>query len=279
MDADLIDATETLLAHLICADASGDDNVDCGGRRGLLCAEFDAGIKLNLAPMQPKRSYTFQHMHVDGDIEDEHDRLYATDARLLLNSVQDLIGRQAEIAMICDGSIKWTGFKKLARPPKGIWTSSAGASLYEVHYREVFADGSSTYYKRVGAISKLGKPLPCVIVGSNGKRSATEGEQLVLAASIIEDAHRPDVFTASIRESAEIVLPVSIGEHKDLFALRDAPMAPTGRRKSILHWVSSHMRQSRKKDRQNIEVAAHLRGIREFSIDGLTVTLSPNTQH
>lgn len=279
METDLIDATETLLAHLICADASGDDNVDCGGRRGLLYMETDAGTKLSMEPMRPQRSYTFQHMHVDGGIEEDQDRLYATDADLLLNSVQDLIGKQTEVAMICDNAIKWTGFKRLVRPPKGIWVASAGASLYEVHYREVFSDGSSTYYKRVGAISKSGKPLPCLIVGANGSRSTQEGVQLVLAASIIEDAHRPDVFTASIRESAEIVLPVPIGEHKDLFALRDAPLAPTGRRKSILHWVSKHMRQSKKKAQPAIEVASHLRGVRQFSIDGMTVTLSPNAAH
>lgn len=275
--SDIIDATETLLAHLICAHGDGAKFTVKGLGRGGSYEEVDAGVKLNLNPMHPQKSYTFQHFHESENIDRNEERIYAQDHRLLLNTVQDLIGSNAEVAMLCGDRVKWTGFRRINKAPRGVWVSSRGATLYEMHYREVFETGESTYFKRVCAVSKTGEPVVCLISGSKGRNSEIEGRQLILAASVIEDAHRPSVFTASIKESAEVVLPVPIGEHKDLFSLREAPLSPSGRRKAILHWVAKHARSRGKSNK--VEVDAYLRGVRQLSMDGLTVTLSPNEAH
>lgn len=272
---DLIDKTETLIAHLLCADASGYDNVT-GNRRkfdnGAEFEEVDIGLALKFLPMRPRCSYTFQSL--DGNVSEDDSRIFATDADLLLAPVQDIIGKEAEIALLCDDRVKWTGFRKIHKAPRGVWVSSPGASLYEFHYREIFADGSSTYFKRVAAVSKLGKPVVCIVEGSNGSRAGEEGRHAILAASLIEDSHRLDALTASITDATTIILPVPIGEHKELFALRDAPMTPAGRRRAILHWVSKHSRRT--KSNESITVKEHTRGIREFTIDGFKVRLEQN---
>lgn len=267
-----LDTTTDLLTHLVCADATGEDCIQTGAKRGLYYEEVDAGSILKLEPMFPSRVYTFQRQASDVD-DDSHDRLYAVDSDYLVTSVQDILGKRSEVAFMRDQSMQWTGIKRIYKAPKNVWVSSPGATLYEFHYRDVFPDGTSTYYKRIAGVSKTGKPVPCLIVGATGSASNTEAQQLVLAASIIEDAHRSGVFTASIKDSTEIVLPVPIGEHKDLFALREGPMTKAGRRKAILHWVAQHMRQGVESKHS---VAAHLRGVRSFQIDGLSVTLSPN---
>lgn len=270
----LIDATETLLAHLVCADGDGLAFSVKGIGRGGLYEEVDAGVKLCIDPMFPKSSHTVQHLSENNVGDEDDERLYTTDPNLLLHPIQDLIGSRAEIALICGDRIKWTGYRKINKPPRGVWVASRGATLYEMHYREVFKSGESTYFKRICAVSKDGKPVVCLITGSSGSRSNSEGSQLALAASVIEDASRPGVFTASIKESAEIILPVPIGEHKELFALRDAPLSESGRRKAILHWVSKHVRHREKS--KPTEVGAHLRGVRQFTAGGMTVTLRPN---
>lgn len=273
---DIIDKTEILLAHLVCADASGDDNVDYGGRRfssnGAEFAATDVGVKLKFRPMRPRLSYTFQS--IDADVDQKSERIFTTDARLLLASVQDLLGSEAEVAFLCGDRVKWTGLRRLVKAPRGVWVASPGATMYEFHYREIFESGASTYFKRVCAISKSGKPVQCLIEGSRGSGANMEGEQAVIAASVIEDAHRHDALTATISESGSIIVPVPLGEHKELFALRDAPLTPSGRRKAILHWVASHTRKTR--GDSPITVQEHTRGVREFSIDGMTVRLEPN---
>jgi hypothetical protein len=274
MNTELMGRTETLLAHLICADANAETFSDIKVPKHKLGVAVDAGAALQFPSMRPGKSYTFQNPDPCDGVESDHDRLYTMEPRLLLNSVQDIIGRKAEVAFIRGGYIVWCGYRFIANPPKNIWVGARGASLYEVHYREIFQNGRSTYFKRVAAISKIGDPIPCFILGSKGRDGKWDGTQLVLSASIIEDAHRPNAFTASIKDGAEIVLPVPIGEHKELFALRDAPLTPSGRRKAILHWVASHLRRS--KNEVQHKVAQHLRGVRQFTCDGLTVTLSPN---
>lgn len=54
---DILDKTESLLAHLICADASGEDCVDAGGRRifsdGTVFAETDTSVLLPIMDLSP----------------------------------------------------------------------------------------------------------------------------------------------------------------------------------------------------------------------------------
>ncbi len=271
-DADhVLDKTETILASLLCADHQ-DDYMRYGGKRLIDgfsgYEEVDSGILLKFDPEFPRSAYTTQIA--------KGDRIYATHSDYLAGSVQDALGDRAEFAVVCDDFVRWLCFKKITRAPRGVWVSSPGASLYESHYRVIFPSGVSTYMKRVVGVSKSGSPVICAIQGTHGEGSKNNSKALIVCASIIEDAHRSNAFHASVTEGASIIFPVPIGEHKDIFSLRDAPLTPAGRRKAILHWVSKHTRQSTKTSAPST-VKPHLRGVREISMDGMTVRLTSNT--
>jgi hypothetical protein len=95
-----------------------------------------------------------------------------------------------------------------------------------------------------------------------------------MCASVIEDAHRVDAFTAHIAAESSIIFPIRVGEHLTAFALRDGPMAASGRRKALLHWVASHIR--RKPTGGETTVQSHTRGACEFTVDGLRVAITAN---
>jgi len=98
---------------------------------------------------------------------------------------------------------------------------------------------------------------------------------MILAASIIEDVGRTGCFTASVQDSAGVIFPVPYGAQVELFQLRDGPYTPGGRRKAILHWVAKHLRRSGNKESP---VKEHMRGVHEFTVDGLMIRLSANDE-
>jgi hypothetical protein len=260
---DHIDEVATMLAHLVCADSQDDV---CAVENPLGTVE-DAGQRLRFEPIRPSLAYT-------GQIGDG-DRLFTKDAGLLLQTPQDLIGRQSEIALFDVDVLKWVAFKKLYKRPRGVWVASPGADLYEVHQRFIQADGKSDYQKRVAAISKTGKPVQTIIEGSRREAASeqngywSDGELVVLAASIIEDSVRPGSFQATVKDDAGVIFPVPQGEHLEVFRLRDGPLSGS-RRKALLHWVARHTRRT---GRGVADVKAHLRGVHQFDIDGFNVTL------
>ena len=268
-----LDYMETLIASLLCADSLNERDAATGNIRNTsngAYEELHCGVRLAFDPMFPSKSYTTQlGCHIEGT---DTDRLYTDDSALLRNSTQDVIGKSAEIAIVGDGTISWLGFRRIHRTPKNVWVGSPGATLYQVHQRCVMPNGNSVYHKNIAAISKTGKPVPCTVVGTKGSGGMV-GSHVVIAASVIEDAHRSGVLTAEVADSAGIVFPVPLGEHKDLFALRDAPLTPAGRRKAILHWVSSHIRGNSVEVQK---VKAHWRGARDLVIGGMSVKLSTN---
>lgn len=260
----VIDRVVSMLAHLICADAVdrwGEWSKPVRPNGRLKHDGVDAGVGLRFEPLKPSVAYTT-------DATDE-ERLFTTDPRLLLDSPQDLIGRHAEVAFVGPDFVRWAAFKKLHKRPNKVWVSSAGADLYEYHLREIYADGSSVYFKRVAAIGKTGRPVNCIIEGTRDQGSTPDGQYLILAASVIEDAHRPDTFLATVRDDTGVMLPVAQGAHLDVFRLRDGPMSG-GRRRALLHWVAAH---TRRRGACEFPVKEHLRGIHEFTIEGLAVKL------
>lgn len=269
-----LDPIETLLAHLICADAKPGIPEDGCIRTssGLTGTKFDAGCVLGIQPMAPKLVYTSQIE--DEDAEDG--RLYAADPAYLLHSVQDTLGKQAEVALIdsAGAQVKWIGVKKLWKRPRGIWVAKAGADLYEYHYRVIRTDGADVYAQRVAAVDKAGNAVPVVIQGSAGNGSGDEGRSLIMTASLLEDCRRPGVFQATVTDSISLRFPVPAGEHKELFKLRDGPYTGS-RRRPIIHWVSQHLRKRRPE--VSTPVTRHLRGVHQFTIDGLSVTLDATT--
>lgn len=265
--ADALDGMEALLAYLICGDEL--ETTDQSGTVAVMgeieAEQIDSGKRLQFVPMTPKRCYTFDAV--------DRGRVFTHNPDLLLSTVQDLLGSSAETAFFFEGGVRWTGYRRLHKAPRGVWVAQRGASLYEVHFREIFSDGRSRYFRRVAAVSKSGQPVAAVIIGSAGADAVKDGRCAVMAASLIEDAHRPMALTATVTDAASVIFPVEMGEHRELFALRDAPLTPAGRRKAILHWVTSHTRKSIKADSI---VRAHWRGVREMSVDGLRVQLASN---
>lgn len=260
----VIDDVETLLAHLICTDFCQPLTATRTVGGALQHSAIDGGTMLPFAPMQPTDCYTAQR---------DADRIYTASSDMLLAPPQDYLGEQCEIALLCTDRVKWLGYRQLRRRPKQIWLAKQGASLYEVHYREIFPDGRSTYGKRVAAIDSAGRPVATVIIGTRSEGGGNDAECLVLAASLIEDAHRPNALLARISEAGAIRVPVPIGEHREVFAVRDAPLTKAGRRRAILHWVAKHTRAA---PSRRIDVCAHWRGTRTMTVDGMTVELTPN---
>jgi hypothetical protein len=59
---------------------------------------------------------------------------------------------------------------------------------------------------------------------------------------------------------------------QSLFYARDTPMSPKGRKRPILHWVSSHQRRLR--NGEVYDLPTKLRGITEFVMDGTKFTIT-----
>ncbi len=262
------DWIETLLAHLVCAESVVAPSMECVMSNNASAAPYlaarDAGNSLlKFSPMKPERIYTV-------DVVDS-DRIYALDGGLLAAPMQDILAERAEIAVLKPDCVEWIGYRKLSRTPRGVYIAGTGRpSLYEVHGRIITSTGQEEYYQRVAAISAKGTPLPVCFVGSKGTASRNDSEVAVLAASIIEDAHRPNAILATVAEYAKLCFPVPFGAHIELFSLRDAPLTPSGRRKAILHWVSRHVRR---KKAVVAPVSAHWRGVKELVMDGFKITL------
>jgi hypothetical protein len=257
---DVLDSVETMLAYLICGESKDISKIiNPNPHRNVTGEEFDIGEILNFEPMLPKQAYTC--------VED--DRLVACDHNLLLNTPQDILGESSEIVLLSDGMVKWSGYRKLKKRPHNVWVSSPNASLYEWHYREIYLNGMESYGKRIVAFSKHGRPVTALVSGSKGG-AGNDSLYAVFAASVIEDAHRPNVLKATVKDSTSLVFPVPLGEHKEIFALRDAPLTASGRKKAILHWVKKYTRK-------NVNVVAdvkqHWRGVREIEIDNFSIKL------
>lgn len=260
----VLDHAETLLAHLICADNDDAKNNVTGAKRGVSLEEVDAGAILRFDVMRPKLAYTF-------DMLDE-DRLFTADHKQLISSAPDVLGDESEVAILKEGGyVQWSGYRRVKKVPRGIWVGGKIGALYEVHWRQIYQTGKSSYFRRMAAVAPDGRPLQCLIVGS--RNPGARDLSLILAASIIEDAHRSGCFTTTVQDSAGVAFPVPYGAQTELFKLRDAPLNHSGRRKAILHWVARHIRR---RGGKQTEVSSHTRGVHEIVMDGFRIHLDPN---
>jgi hypothetical protein len=252
-----LDKAETLLAHLLCADRA---KVVTGANEAMF-ARFE--------PMKPGAPYTAQ---LSGD------RIFSTSPVCLLETVQDLLGNKSEVALMGDDYVKWIGLRKLNKAPRGCWASVMRPTWYEYHFMLIRSDGTATYDRDVIALKSDGNPAKVMFQGF-GTRGGHVDESsaicAITAASLVEDAHRPGALLATVSDGASVLVPVPTGEHKELFALRDAPLTKAGKRKAILHWVVRHTRATKQ---ERVNVSEHWRGTRTLSIDGLSVMLAPNAR-
>lgn len=199
------------------------------------------------------------------------DRVLGTVPELLMAHPAEILGDQMEHAVFdaASQSFKWFGYRKLHKAPKGVTHVGKAAFWYETHFRLVTAHGQTGYLKRALPIDSKGNALPAFFQKAPLQNKGGETFALCCAASVKEDTHRRGSMLVDVKDAVELRFATYIGEHKSLFALRDAPLTPAGRRKAIVHWVSEHLRK------EGTKVQAHTRGVREISMDGINLRLTP----
>lgn len=270
IDIDPVDFSETVLAYLLYGDAevpnysTGDmDRVASNGDR---YSSIDTGDFLEFDPMSPSSSF----------ISFDEGRIFGTDGRFLINNAQDIIGESIEMSFVNNKIAHWHGFRPLKKRPRRVWVAEPGATLYEHHYKAINAAGVSTYARRVAAINSKGMPVATVFEGAETEGADNSGRTAIIACGFLEESSRANTIRATVKEHASMIFAVPLADYKYLFALRDAPMSDSGRRKSILHWVAKHARRT--KDGK-CDVKQHFRGVREITVSGLSVSLECNPLH
>lgn len=225
----------------------------------------DQGCLLGFDKMLPRSSFTF-------DLS--QDRIYSKSHEYLVCHQSEILGDEAEVTMLSNGILKWRGFRRMSKPPKGVVPVGKASHWYEMHQRFTSLKGDTQYYKRAVPIAKTGKILPAFINGHIVCGPNDEGEMLNLCCSLIEDAQRTGIMLASVKEAKEIKFPVPISDYKEVFLDRNGPFLGSGKKRAIIHWVSSHLRKI--KDDDPVLVRKHIRGVQSFLIDGISVVISPS---
>lgn len=216
-------------------------------------------------PRKPNRAVSF-------DLADP-DRLYTYHTSDLLRPLEDTLGDYTEIVLPCGDYVKWTGIRKTPKRPRGVCFPVPVRTMYEIHFREIQNDGTDEYTQGLVGVTHSGRPITALVEGSRAVAGSGATHEIpVMAASILEDTYRAGSYKVEITDGITLVAPIAEEAYKDFFALRDAPLTPTGRRKALLHWVTQHKRD---KSTGSSTVQRHLRGVESFTIDGLTVSISP----
>lgn len=260
------DKLETML--LLAMDATVDDDKT---KRNMASGKYineevNINAVLKIPPMKPSSSY----ISVPTDL-----RYYTADPSMLLDHPAEIFGGKSEILLLDEKSdlLKWVGVRRLPKAPVGCVAVSPVSHWYEFHYRTITLDGAQNYHVSPVPLSKKGVSVPYKCYGNMLNTDPTSRFSVVLAASLIEDAYSANTMLASVKDTVEFKFPVPLNAYKELFALRDGPYSGS-RRKAILHWVSKHLR--RKQDNDKVEVKEHLRGVHEFTVDGLNIKLEAN---
>ena len=276
MKTDVADSVETMLLMLLDGrhkQIENDDRdkqlLDSSYRKSRSACQnidFDASKLCEFGDMMPDSVYL-------ADMTES--RLFTYDPAQLLAHPADILGDRCEGAMFHEQSVKWFAVRRLLSAPKNVAVIGKVAVWYEGHFRLIRSDGSGTYQKRYAAISRDGRAL---LVKRGPYILSDPAESTFMSTtlcSLVEDARRTNAMLASVKDAIEVHVPVPLDAYKEVFALREAPVTPGGRRKAIVHWVASHMRRSIHGAEH--KVGRHTRGVDEFTIDGLRVRLSPNS--
>ena len=256
------DQLETLI--IMALDANHDVNEEARFSNGPLESVRDQGCLLGTEPMHPLSAFA---------VGLEKNRLYSGEPNELLAHPSEIIGDESEIIILNENPlfVKWYGLRKLRKAPKGVAWLGKPVCWYELHKRFISSKGQGEYLKRVVPLDKNGFALLCKVQGHNICLHKHEGVDLILCASVIEDAYRSNTLLASVKDATEIKFPVPLADYKSVFANREAPLTDSNRRKAILHWVAEHLRNSPKGTPHLVKT--HLRGVDEFFIDGLRIRL------
>lgn len=233
----------------------GDRAIECG----------DAGRIAGVKDRYPDCPVTF-------DVA--RDRLYTEDASLLLIDIIEELDRGIETIMLHNGVIKWSLFK-ITKRPKGFVAIGSPSAWVEAHYRWADIYGKSDYIKNVFPLSNSGKLMHYKIEswGFAPKKQAREAQATMnLSLSVIDDARRPGVLMAKVKDQTSIAFPVGEDFYKDFFAIREAPReTPTKRKNPIIHICKKHFRKT---SISESPVKSHWRGREKISVGGISVEIS-----
>jgi hypothetical protein len=258
---------ETMLIMALDANAEANYGWVKTHRGARVCQEVQSMTRLlGFAPMMPKKAFALA-------VADD-DRLLSSSVTDLLTHPDDVFGRRSEVMLFDESTnrLKWMGLRRMNARPARIATTGRVRSWYECHWRVVMMDGSSTYDTGIIAFGENGGPVPCRFMGE-WFSEPRDHASAILAASIIEDVTRPVAMLATVTDRVSVSFSVPTDDYKEFFADRNGPWAESGRRRPILHWVAKHLRGD--PDR-SWPVKGHARGVRDFTVDGLSVTIDFN---
>lgn len=206
----------------------------------------------------------------------DEERLFTPDESLLLAPFSEIIGDRAEVMLPYEDYYKIVVISKIHKLPRRIFAPPliAPKHFYKLSFMKV-RDGVTIFSTTTAVCeSASGKVHGCGETGFQFIRNYLINKDsdpwneakttAVLTASMVEDFRLDWRWHVSLADSAEIVFPTDALGAQKAFAMRD--VAAGKRRKAILHWVKAH---GRVKNERTIEVQEHLRGVTEFSVDGI----------
>lgn len=204
------------------------------------------------------------------------DRWFMFDDDSFSCDTEALLRLDVSVLFLLDGNeAKWAGSRYLSQRPKGFTSFVTHGAFFESHYREIGQDGEK--YINNPAVYKEGKAWILSrdskwLRSQDARRCSLEiAQTIAIQQGIIEDA--ASLWTAEITYNGQTVIVGTYEERlKELTDLRDGPMSASGKRKAILHWVSSHIRALPKKD---VKVSAHPRGLQDFEIADYHFSIAP----
>lgn len=157
--------------------------------------------------------------------------------------------------------------KRLKRLPGSLKTLGHKA-YYEMLTWAPQASGGSYLHKMYIGFSISGKAYPA-FAGDMLRFGPKYQQSLSLLAQATLQFWQDRRYlwnVQAIEAEAKCTFGVYENQIKSLLYSRKSPLAETGRRRPILHWVRSHRR--RMKSGVDIDIEKHLRGITEFVMDG-----------
>ncbi len=209
--------------------------------------------------------------------------------RVVLSGAVDL--NNDEIPLHCGhvqehGDTTCISVLRIKKVPRGWAAPTKGVPLRLTYLyrrkgdRALFSDQVNVY-SAIVIVKDTGEIVPCLQHGMqvNGKFAHLDA-RICWDAAIAINAAQDARFVWNVKTSEPLVsrykTPLILGcseEHiKSLFYAREAPLTETGRKRPILHWVSSHQR--RIKSGIDIDISKHMRGVFEFEMEGFHFTIT-----
>lgn len=202
------------------------------------------------------------------------DRLFSIDPEMTFCDTDAIIRLNLGAAIFDSGIQKWVAVRSVNKP-QGFTSYVNNGSFFELHYRH-FEGGSSSYVNKP-AVHLNGS---CHVLSRDAKWLRTKDAyvdsseittSLLIHQQLIEDCASLWVAEVSCLGNT-IVIGTYEDRLKELIDLRDGPLSSSGKRSAVLHWVKSHIRNTKKK---KCKVSQHPRGIQEIDIEDYHFSIAP----